>query len=555
MPKSRRGARRKNVRRARPTGSGIARDQRRLIDRLLDTPDLAPALRQLQPEALHRIIEACGLEDCGDLVALATPDQLQRVFDVDLWRPAGPGMDEQLDASRFAVWLEVLMDAGESIVAEKLAGMDDDFVSWALAQHVAVFDRATGRSGCEVGNYIVEAKRTEAWDSILALLRLLDAEHPDYFHRVMCGCRRLSNSKPEADGFHELLTDQEQQMFDLTVDREGRREKQGYATPAQARAFLQSARQTQLGLHTRPAASPVVRAYFRHLEWTAARVDASRESDRTAPSLPPAPADSSHASTALVDVLREVGVLTPPPRGLLEAPRADAQRQARIHALMQHARDVDDAAYSKRTAELAYLTNAIAAGCSIQRRPFTIREASDAAIAVCNLGLENWPTQWLPQAADRISSADDAKAALHEDFLADHDHIEIFEVGWTVIHRDVCMYAAEALIRVLADLRTMDREIRVDLDALRCELVKHGRAGTPWLARDALDVILLLDQPAWAALLGLIDECPVIHAGMRASRCSPTARIDASAFEFISENSQIVSVREFLHSLPERLQC
>jgi len=37
-------------------------------------------------------------------------------------------------------------------------------------------------------------------------------------------------------------------------------------------------------------------------------------------------------------------------------------------------------------------------------------------------------------------------------------------------------------------------------------------------------------------LLALIDECPVIHAGV--------------GFEFISENRQIASVREFMRSLP-----
>ena len=114
-------------------------------------------------------------------------------------------------------------------------------------------------------------------------------------------------------------------------------------------------------------------------------------------------------------------------------------------------------------------------------------------------------------------------------------------------------YAAETLIRVLADLPTTDREIWTGLEALRFDMAKHWRAGEPWRARDALDVLLALDQPAWAALLGLIDECPVIHAGMRPSRRRPATTIDPGAFEFISENGQILLVREFMQSLPERL--
>jgi hypothetical protein len=60
-------------------------------------------------------------------------------------------------------------------------------------------------------------------------------------------------------------------------------------------------------------------------------------------------------------------------------------------------------------------------------------------------------------------------------------------------------------------------------------------------------------MPAWAALLGLIDECPVIHASMAATRESRTRSVSACAFEFISANSQIASVREFMQSLPEVL--
>jgi len=116
------------------------------------------------------------------------------------------------------------------------------------------------------------------------------------------------------------------------------------------------------------------------------------------------------------------------------------------------------------------------------------------------------------------------------------------------------MYAAEQLIRVLTRLRCEDRETQKGLNALRVEMKRQWLAGTPWHAREALDVIAILDMPAWAALLGLIDECPVLHAGIGASRSSGTRAVSASAFEFISQNSQIVSVREFMQSLPETLR-
>src|SRR5215472_6261146 len=119
-----------------------SQDHRTVLARILDTPHLEHVVPRLQPELLHRVIQNCGLEDCGELVMLATPGQLTRIFDLDLWRPAQPGMDEQFDADRFGVWLEVLAEFGGSTAARKLAEMDADLVIGGLAQHARVFDGA-----------------------------------------------------------------------------------------------------------------------------------------------------------------------------------------------------------------------------------------------------------------------------------------------------------------------------------------------------------------------------------------------------------------------------
>ena len=49
-----------------------------------------------------------------------------------------------------------------------------------------------------------------------------------------------------------------------------------------------------------------------------------------------------------------------------------------------------------------------------------------------------------------------------------------------------------------------------------------------------------------------LDECPVLHAAIRASR-DRARSINPSDYEFISQHSQIASVREFLDSLATRL--
>jgi hypothetical protein len=116
------------------------------------------------------------------------------------------------------------------------------------------------------------------------------------------------------------------------------------------------------------------------------------------------------------------------------------------------------------------------------------------------------------------------------------------------------MYAAQQLLEILGNARCDDRNIQNGLDALRTELSTCWRTGAPWLARDALHVIAIIDMPAWAALLGLIDQCPVFHAALSASRNPRTRSVSASAFGFISENSQITFIHEFVQLLPEILR-
>ena len=106
-----------------------------------------------------------------------------------------------------------------------------------------------------------------------------------------------------------------------------------------------------------------------------------------------------------------------------------------------------------RNQELAFLANTIAAGCSIQSRPFTLQEASDAAVAVCNLGLQNWPSRWLPAGATSPVSSHNSGTALPDDLLVRQDLIGVFQAGWTVLYEEVCMYAAKQTIDVLSHLR------------------------------------------------------------------------------------------------------
>src|SRR5213079_796221 len=105
---------------------------------------------------------------------------------------------------------------------------------------------------------------------------------------------------PEIGVLDDMLLAPEQHVHDVAIERTRRRSQQGYATPADARAFLQMARQRR---HTRSEApatesitvNSIVTAYFR-----AADDAPESPSDRTrSPERMRAASASASASTSV----------------------------------------------------------------------------------------------------------------------------------------------------------------------------------------------------------------------------------------------------------------
>jgi hypothetical protein len=528
----------------------IRRDGSALLDQILDTPGIAEVVPRLPPDTLHRVIDRCGLESCGALMVLATPAQVARVFDLDLWRRPEAGLDQQFDAERFGVWLEVLVEQGAEVAARLIARLDVGLVAAGLSQHVRVFDIATleayvtsdgtdvpavierdGGLGSDLAGRRLIPRRQDAWDAILDVLAALHELDPDAFARLMHACTTLSHSRPEIDGLDELLGQGRQSLFDLADARAQRLEAQGFATPAEARAFLESSRRLGLARGSRPPAVSIA-----HGE---ASPPAARAGDEPEPQDVEAPRE---AVTAVVDLLLDAGLVgAPGPRALLTAAPEDAPRFRLLQAQLRGVFARDPAAASTRQAELAWLANALMAGGTVDARAFTAQEASDAVAATCNLGLEYWPPAWRDG------------AALSDHFLVGQDLVTVFQVGWTVLHDDVCASAVSALLGALDTLPRHDAETEAGLQVLRRELTKHGRAGTAWQAREALDILATLDLPAWATLLALIAECPVALATIDTGDRPRPRRFDPSAFVFIAERAQVAAVHVFLDSLPNML--
>ncbi len=127
----------------------------------------------------------------------------------------------------------------------------------------------------------------------------------------------------------------------------------------------------------------------------------------------------------------------------------------------------------------------------------------------------------------------------------------VFRVGWTILHNEVSVVAAKQVIHVVDGMQISDRDLQFELRVLRRELRQQLRTGTPWRARRRLDVLATLDLPAWAALMALFDECPVMLSNVSASGDRRPLTVNPSEFRFIADASHVAAVHTFLQSLPE----
>ncbi len=508
---------------------------RALLARLLDTPHLARVVPELDPAVLYRLVRHIGLEDAGEIVTLATAEQLACIFDEDLWQGEGAGEEEHLDADRFGLWLEVLAEADPVAAARQLAGMDLDFLTAAIGQHVRVDVHESLGHGLsqEVGRYTIVARRSQHWEAVLSVLRCLEEHHHGLFEELILRCHGVEAEPLDAyeEDPPEPMTAADRLLGRLAEEREERRESSGYVAPAQAAAFLSLCRRGEA-----PTGSdPVTVDYFRKLDRRA-----SSQSEVSAPRRGSGHrAGGGRPATGSVETwLQPAAFGESRPALLLSEPAAGPSLRwigSELDLLRRH----DAATYARRTAELAYLTNVLISGCSFQSRRFRPAEAARAALATCNLGLQSRPAA--------------GEAGPRPGFLRRQDMMVVFRIGWGVLHREVVLHVAARLIAILSTIHCSDAELQEDLVDLRERLQAQVKAGTPWRERDNLDAIAILDPPSWATLLGLVDECPVVPADAVTAPSRCRALRVPSTFEFISEKQQVDWVRGFAESLPASL--
>lgn len=496
-----------------------------LLTRILDQPELVQSVRSLEPRAFGKLLQHIGLEDAGELVALATTAQLQQVFDEDLWRSAEPGRDETFDAERFSLWLEVMLEVGEEFAARKLSELPEDLVTLALSRQILVIDldalavQMSDRSdddsqqlekalssalAHEFDGYQVIARREEGWDAILGVLVALDERHREFLLRIFERCAYASSELlDENGGLYNVLTAEEMLESDAAAEREDRRAGEGYVAPTSAVSFLALARTTALHeLVAMTGSDPLTRAYFRDYR------PADSPSQNVAATAPANAATAPTSVDKLLRVLQDFAVLEEarPPRGLLTS-GDDLDDTQRFKQALAALFDRDPQLHARRRHELSYLANVLIAGASLGGRSFRPLEAAEAAVAVCNLGCEH-----LSKAAVRGDKLlDEASSAI----LLQHSADKLFRIGWHILFHDVVLVAARTLERLLSrGLKTIDdRDVGAVLGRLERDLKRLlGQAigqSKPWLVRGKLDVLdVIVDVQVRTALELLIDECP-----------------------------------------------
>jgi hypothetical protein len=371
----------------------------RLIRHVLESPALVAAVRELPPAALGKLVDTIGLESAGELVALATTSQLERVFDEDLWREDAASDDPRFDPARFAVWLEVLLEAGEEAVVARLCELPLDFVILAVQRLVLVIDvdrlgvelsqdeeqleqveKALDASLCEEWEeFRLIARDHRAWDAVLTSLLALDREHHDVLRRILERCCAASSEYVDDNGgLYEVLTSDEMLESDARAERDDRRAASGYVAASDARSFLALARQ---GLGAAGERDPVTRAYFRELD----------RSQNVTTSRTPAPrgaatrrrASAEPALAELTGLLERAGAaFEPRPDAVVLAPNGPLLARALAALAETH-----PVIHAERIEELGYLANVLIAGAPQRGRRFRPVEALEMALSVCNAAL------------------------------------------------------------------------------------------------------------------------------------------------------------------------
>jgi hypothetical protein len=378
-----------------------------VLSRLIDAPNLVQTVRGLAPSTFAALVRHVGVEDAGELVALATTPQLVAAFDQDLFVNEQAGEREAFDRARFVTWLEVLLEAGDAVAAARVAELSEDFVVHALSSILLVLDDEALRErmseggydadiadkaieSClseEIDGYLLLSKESEGWDAALALILALDRDHRAFLERILDRAAALSSHYVEdLEALTEVLSDAESLAEDVEAEREERRAEQGYVEARAARAFLELARKPMSGELESTERDALTKSYFRTFRAGSSSVEPV-----------PTPADDARALLEAIGEVSGEQTAAPtlgarrdavPDSGEGDGASLGLREGSTFARALRLLAEQDARAFGARMEELAYLANVLVAGTEKDGARFEPAEAAEAALATVGLGAE-----------------------------------------------------------------------------------------------------------------------------------------------------------------------
>jgi hypothetical protein len=484
----------------------VTHAQTRALAELKDHPSLPALIPRLPPGVLTRLFTAVGLNDAGSLMAITPPGLLAAALDDAVWHSDRAGTVFNPDA--LVDWLEVWLAEGEAFTATRLAALDEDLLAAGFGELIRVDDvEVLGfehdpedeaaepvNAACSerFGQFLVTGERDDEWDVVCGAFTALWTHEPD---RLLALLNRLSVRHDHA--WRRL-------QADAAGEREARRERGGFVTPAAANAFLATALAVAPeSLADMTAYDPETRrhlALLRRIDRTgrveadddesAGEVHADGVATEQGSATTPGQADAED-DPHLWSLLVESGVLeSTRPVALLAGPKsAELPLLARLRGL-------PDDALASVSSELAYLANVLLADAGFAAELRGEGDARDLVLAMTNLGIEV-----LEETGHTVEIG--REPGLVRPFLVARRVLHDLP-GRVLTAFEDCA-ATRAFAGVMARRSWLEADIEAAFDALRANVTESRFAE----AREAVLILsLVFDRAACRAVLPLLSAAP-----------------------------------------------
>ena len=186
------------------------------------------------------------------------------------------------------------------------------------------------------------------------------------------------------------MTDHDQVMFDLGLERERRREQHGFVHARPGTRLSSDVASDRSNQDTAPAGNPIATAYFRGMDDPIVGTASNSRGQLPSADVPLTPHESESALAAVVDVLRggRPARAASSAAGGIDGSGVASRAYSETH--IQFVSDRHATVFLQRNRSSWPISRTRSRRVRHSGGLYAARGVG-AAVAVCNLGLENWP--------------------------------------------------------------------------------------------------------------------------------------------------------------------